>query len=1397
MLLINKISFGDFLSYKQEHINCLIHNSNNGYISEIFVFIDGDNKDLPKHPKIKYFVKKYDEYQLLEISKKYTSQSKIIWSKKSLIGFNEDLRFLLTEPSIYKTKDFIIINKDTKISKDLVIDEHFKNPKISTIDFGTIHKKNNPIEKELKLENIRRKGDLVKSKNLDVFKKLNVIIVSVNYNDFLLPTLTRNIETFDNITVVTSNEDKMCQMICEKFKVNYITTDIMYDEGAKFNKGKAINLAINSIKDPGFILLIDADIIVKDRINTEYLDTETLYTSDRWMCETYDDLYKWETDVNSLKKHIKNESDRGLGFFQLFHYSKAISYPETSENAAFSDLLFRDKFTQKQTIKNHIIHLGKSYTNWDGRKTDRFIEDAEFQRLFESIGQNKFDINSYFDKIYCLNLERNSEKWQKTNTQFKELNINVDRFLGIDGNDITDDEFNEISNRKISEVDSSKLGLIENKYALGCLMSHIEIIKEAKSAKYKRILIFEDDVILSNEFNERISQINKLSWELLYLGASQFNWTGVKVNNGFYKCSNTLGTFAYAINSNIYDDLLELFETKRKSIDNLLSEYQLKNNQSFVIYPNIVISDVSQSDIRQSKSMDEYSKLMKWNLESFNFNIDYVVSPNSLEKLIKSNHIELVKKSTTKTSKKSILFLIYLNDTGGAEYVSYQHIKACKELGYNVVVISAGKGMFFEKTKLLDVDLYHSKLNEIDKSKVYEVLESLTNDVDIVYNCNYFGISEYIHKVKENKNFKYYTIAHSDIEWVTNEVYKHDIITDKYIVIHDKIRNELNKKGVCNTRISTVPNYVEFYKIQDSYKNFDNRNLKRKFRILNNEFIIGMITRISPDKNILDAIKILSKLDNNTKLLIVGDAPEKEESKPYKNEVLDEIKKYNLQDRVIITGHVNNEDVIKYASCFNIAINTSPSEGLPISLLEQMSIGIHCVYPSHGEIPLVLSGCGSVIEMKQRKSFDPSSDDYIFSRFKDFEIDMFVNEIKSILNKNTIDKNKIIERIKYHRSSENAKYYLDFLYGGYKEGVSFVIRARNEILNIQDCIDSISDIADEIIFVDHLSTDGTYEKALELSKIYDNLKVFRYDREIPKPGPNYQNNINILGNSIAQYYNFCLSKSTRKTIFKWDADFIANRENLNKLITSYSLRTRDDKFSMWFTGETVFIKDEKKYINKDSFYDEYRGFSLSNGVKWEDAIRCEYVDRKYANSSIALRFEDPCFYEIKRLDIDEFEHREGLIDERDRKDFQIIQDLQLNNIPSYLEEIENLNKKVIITYGTFDTFHFGHMEIIKRAKKMGDYLIVGISTDSFNLLKNKISRFNYEQRKEWIESIKQVDLVIPEESWEQKVDDIRKYKVNTFVMGDDWKGKFDNLPCDVVYLPRTENISSTEIKKIL
>ena len=121
--------------------------------------------------------------------------------------------------------------------------------------------------------------------------------------------------------------------------------------------------------------------------------------------------------------------------------------------------------------------------------------------------------------------------------------------------------------------------------------------------------------------------------------------------------------------------------------------------------------------------------------------------------------------------------------------------------------------------------------------------------------------------------------------------------------------------------------------------------------------------------------------------------------------------------------------------------------------------------------------------------------------------------------------------------------------------------------------------------------------------------------------------------------------------------------------------------------------------------------------------------------------------------------------------------------------------KVVLTYGTFDLLHVGHINLLARAKQLGDYLIVGCSTDEFNCEKNKKSYYTYEERKKILEAVRYVDLVIPEETWEQKIDDVMKYKVDVFVMGEDWKGKFDFLKqyCEVVYLPRTEGISTTRI----
>ena len=124
--------------------------------------------------------------------------------------------------------------------------------------------------------------------------------------------------------------------------------------------------------------------------------------------------------------------------------------------------------------------------------------------------------------------------------------------------------------------------------------------------------------------------------------------------------------------------------------------------------------------------------------------------------------------------------------------------------------------------------------------------------------------------------------------------------------------------------------------------------------------------------------------------------------------------------------------------------------------------------------------------------------------------------------------------------------------------------------------------------------------------------------------------------------------------------------------------------------------------------------------------------------------------------------------------------------------------KRVITYGTFDLLHYGHINLLRRAKSLGDYLIVGLSTDEFNnTKKNKESYFDYENRKSLLDAVKYVDLVIPEETWEQKVSDIQKYNIDVFVIGDDWKGKFDYLKdsgVEVVYLPRTKEISTSKIK---
>jgi len=132
-------------------------------------------------------------------------------------------------------------------------------------------------------------------------------------------------------------------------------------------------------------------------------------------------------------------------------------------------------------------------------------------------------------------------------------------------------------------------------------------------------------------------------------------------------------------------------------------------------------------------------------------------------------------------------------------------------------------------------------------------------------------------------------------------------------------------------------------------------------------------------------------------------------------------------------------------------------------------------------------------------------------------------------------------------------------------------------------------------------------------------------------------------------------------------------------------------------------------------------------------------------------------------------------------------------------EIKDGKFKTVLTYGTFDLLHYGHLEILRRASLLGDKLIVGVSTDKFNEIKGKTCVLPYQKRKELLDSIDYVDKVIPENNWDQKVTDIQDNDIDIFVMGDDWKGKFDELKkfCEVIYFPRTKGISSSKLRSIL
>ena len=324
---------------------------------------------------------------------------------------------------------------------------------------------------------------------------------------------------------------------------------------------------------------------------------------------------------NLIKKEINNSLGCISGTVTHLYHGK-IGNRKYVERCAYLTESNYDPHKDVKIDTNGLLKWNGNKINLHDKMKKYFIDRKEDDNI-------TFDINEYFDGIYCINLQRRQDKWNIVNERFKNNGINVTKFNAFDGDFISvKQEWEYIKSTIIKNRGNdifndpnilSNMGIIENEYAYGTLCSQIQVIIDAKRKNLKRILVFEDDVIFHKEFKNKIKQINTFDWQLLYLGASQYNWDNITNENGFYVANKTLGGFAYAIDSSIYDDILNSVTVREKSFDNVLTDFiqTNKKNKCLVFYPNIVIADVRYSDLREPRNLVEHGSILKWDISLY------------------------------------------------------------------------------------------------------------------------------------------------------------------------------------------------------------------------------------------------------------------------------------------------------------------------------------------------------------------------------------------------------------------------------------------------------------------------------------------------------------------------------------------------------------------------------------------------------------------------------------------------------------------------------------------------------------------------------------------------------------------------------------------------------------
>lgn len=343
--------------------------------------------------------------------------------------------------------------------------------------------------------------------------------------------------------------------------------------------------------------------------------------SDTLMYWAFASLTKNEKVMKALPSAIKNEYNNWYDIVSK-RVNGSISYVSGDITHLYHGTKSNRKYLKRHNIVKD-IGLPKKDRNGlfqmeDEKVLSEFIDYLKSRKEDD----NLIDINEYFDNIYVLNLDRSPQRLKIISSELERLGIKYERFSAIDGKNIENIE-NNYSLLPISPVSKLRqMGEIGNNFALACLMSQIDIIKDAKRKGYKRILIFEDDIFFHKNFNIEFQKFRNLKdWKLCYLGASQWDTIKNEYDYNFDHCNNTLGCFAYGIDESIYDEIIDIYNSNINSpipIDRIMSRVQ-KNHyrKTFTLKKAICLPSVASSTIRESRNDAQHSKGMNWKMSNF------------------------------------------------------------------------------------------------------------------------------------------------------------------------------------------------------------------------------------------------------------------------------------------------------------------------------------------------------------------------------------------------------------------------------------------------------------------------------------------------------------------------------------------------------------------------------------------------------------------------------------------------------------------------------------------------------------------------------------------------------------------------------------------------------------